>query len=209
MITIECSVQSSMQNFRHIVHLLSWHLDKKSPALVYISLFCWKRSILLSSIWFSSNNHFDCLASLTTYPLFSPTFSAAIYASKLFVFLVYWMRLPVLLPWIWMVIWAATWQNQQNECASSEDSDQPGIHPVCSESSLSAWRHLGSLATHWAHSEDSGQTGRMPRLIWVFAGRTHILLVLSCRGLFELILLAGDEGSVWYRRWWDSLKFNF
>ena len=24
--------------------------------------------------------------------------------------------------------WAATWQNQQNECASSEDSDQPG-HP--------------------------------------------------------------------------------
>ena len=26
------------------------------------------------------------------------------------------------------------------------------------------------------------QTGRMPRLIWVFAGRTLILLVLSCRG---------------------------
>ena len=25
-------------------------------------------------------------------------------------------------------IWAATWQNQQNECAPSEDSDQPG-HP--------------------------------------------------------------------------------
>ena len=24
--------------------------------------------------------------------------------------------------------WAATWQNQQSECASSEDSDQPG-HP--------------------------------------------------------------------------------
>ena len=47
-----------------------------------------------------------------------------------------------------------------------------GIHPVWSESSLSAWGKLGSLATHWAHSEDSGQTGRMPRLIWVFAGRT-------------------------------------
>ena len=27
-------------------------------------------------------------------------------------------------------------------------------------------------ATHWAHSEDC-QTGWMPRLIWVFAGRTH------------------------------------
>ena len=46
------------------------------------------------------------------------------------------------------------------------------IHQVWSESSLSAWRQLGSLATHWAHSEDSDQTGRMPRLIWVFAGRT-------------------------------------
>ena len=29
-----------------------------------------------------------------------------------------------------------------------------GIRPVCSESSLSACRKLGSLATHWAHSED-------------------------------------------------------
>ena len=52
-----------------------------------------------------------------------------------------------------------------------------GIHPVWSESSLSA--KLGPLATHWAHSEDSDQTGRMPRLILVFAGRTATLLVLS------------------------------
>ena len=36
-----------------------------------------------------------------------------------------------------------------------------GIRPVWSESSLSAWRKLGSLATHGAHSEDSDQTGRM------------------------------------------------
>ena len=49
-----------------------------------------------------------------------------------------------------------------------------GIRPVWSESSLSAWRKLGSIATHWAHSENSVQTGRMPRLIWVFAGRTVI-----------------------------------
>ena len=57
-----------------------------------------------------------------------------------------------------------------------------GIRPVWSESLLSAWRKLGSLATHWAHSEDSDQTGQMPRLIWVFAGHTLTLLVLSCRG---------------------------
>ena len=29
-----------------------------------------------------------------------------------------------------------------------------GIRPVWLESSLSAWGKLGSLATHWAHSED-------------------------------------------------------
>ena len=72
-----------------------------------------------------------------------------------------------------------------------------GICPVWSESSLSAWRNLGSLATHWAHSEDSDQTGRMPRLIhsedsdetgrmprliWVFTGRLVTLLILTCRG---------------------------
>ena len=43
-----------------------------------------------------------------------------------------------------------------------------GSRPFWSESSLSAWRKL----TQWAHSEDSDQTGEMPRLIWVFAGRT-------------------------------------
>ena len=57
-----------------------------------------------------------------------------------------------------------------------------GISPVWSESSLSAWRKLGSLATHWVHSKDSDQTGRMPRLIWVFAGRTVILLFLTWGG---------------------------
>ena len=53
--------------------------------------------------------------------------------------------------------WATTWQNQQNECAPSKDSDQP----VWSESSLSTWRKLWSLSSHWAHSEGSDQTGRM------------------------------------------------
>ena len=40
-------------------------------------------------------------------------------------------------------------------CMPSKDSDEPGIHPVWSESSLSAWRSIGSLTTHWEHSEDS------------------------------------------------------
>ena len=67
-------------------------------------------------------------------------------------------------------------------CVPSETQISLGIRPVWSESSLSAWRNLGSLATHWTHSEDSDQSGRMPRLIWVFAGRIVILLVLSWGG---------------------------
>ena len=70
--------------------------------------------------------------------------------------------------------WATSWQNQQNDCASAQ-SDQ------------------SSLRAHWiakdpsflhADSDDSDQTGRTPRLIWVFAGRTVILLVLSWGGSY-------------------------
>ena len=90
-----------------------------------------------------------------------------------------------------------------------------GIRPVWSESSLSAWRKLGSLATHWAHSEDSDQTGRMPRLIWVFAGRTATLLVLSCRGSimplvvsrFAEFLLVPEVDC--YLQLWQSLKIRY
>ena len=56
-----------------------------------------------------------------------------------------------------------------------------GIRLVWSESSLSAWRNLESLATHWAHSEDPDQTGQMPRLIWVFAGRKVHLPITRMR----------------------------
>ena len=59
-----------------------------------------------------------------------------------------------------------------------------GIRQVWSGSSLSMWRKLGSLATIWAHSEDSDQTWRLPKLIRVFTGHTVILLVLSCRDSF-------------------------
>ena len=59
-----------------------------------------------------------------------------------------------------------------------------GIRTVWSESSLCAqWIAQDPSFLH-ADSEDSDQTGRMPRLIWVFAGRTLILLVLSCRGSY-------------------------
>ena len=59
-----------------------------------------------------------------------------------------------------------------------------GIRQVWPESSLCAqWVAKDSSFLH-ADSEDSDQTGRMPRLIWVFAGRTVTLLVLSCCGSY-------------------------
>ena len=61
-----------------------------------------------------------------------------------------------------------------------------GICPVWSEPSLSAWRKLGFLATPWVHSEDSGQTGWMPRLILVFARRICHFVGFVMRWLISL-----------------------
>ena len=71
------------------------------------------------------------------------------------------------------------------------------ICPVWSESSLSAWRKFASLATHWAHSEDSDKTWRMTRLIRVFAGRTcQFVGVNTCvRTAKVLARLRGCAGS--------------
>ena len=101
----------------------------------------------------------------------------------------------------WCVLWngmlplkqakkATTWQNQQCGCVPSEDSYQPG-HPPSLISGFTVHRFL---ATHWAHSEDSDQTGRIPRLIWAFAGRTLILLVLSSRDSCKIWAVSREKG---------------
>ena len=60
-----------------------------------------------------------------------------------------------------------------------------GIRPVWSESSLFAqWIAKDPNFLH-TDSEDSDQTAWMPSLIWVFAGRTLTLLVLSCHGSYD------------------------
>ena len=75
-------------------------------------------------------------------------------------------------------IWAASWQSQQNEVRPAKTQISLAICPVWSESLLSASRKLGSLATHWAHSKDSDQTGRMP-FCWFCHDATHFCLVCS------------------------------
>ena len=70
------------------------------------------------------------------------------------------------------------------------------------QSSLSAWRNLRSLATHWAHNEDSDQTVWMPRLIWVFAGRTVTLWVLSCCGSLTGLFGGAMGGTRHFQNYW-------
>ena len=74
-----------------------------------------------------------------------------------------------------------------------EKTSKMNVHPAKTQISLGicpVWSG-SSLCTQWvakdpsflhADSEDSDQTGRMPRLIWVFAGRTTTLFVLSWGG---------------------------
>ena len=72
-----------------------------------------------------------------------------------------------------VAIWAASWQNQQNDMWAQQRLRSAWASAQSDQSLLFAWRKLGSLATHWAHSEGSDQTGR-------------ILLVLSWGSSFEL-----------------------
>ena len=71
-----------------------------------------------------------------------------------------------------MYTWATTWQNQQTKMCPQQRQISLHHRPVWSESLLSAWKQVRYLATHKADSDDTDQTGRMPGLIWVFAGDT-------------------------------------
>ena len=95
-------------------------------------------------------------------------------------------------------IWAASWQNQQMACHPAKTPISKGIRLVWSESSLSAWRNLGSLATHWAQRKDSDQTDLslswvqshfvgfvMRQLIWAVKGEKGFLIVLYGKRSFS------------------------
>ena len=70
------------------------------------------------------------------------------------------------------IIWAASWQNQQNGMCTQWRLRSAWASAQSDQSSLCAqWVAKDPSLLH-ADSEDSDQAGRMPRLIWVFAGRT-------------------------------------
>ena len=69
-------------------------------------------------------------------------------------------------------IWVSARQNLQNGMRAQRRLRSAWASAQSDQSSLSTWRKHGFSVTYWAHNEDSDQTGRMPRLIWVFLGRT-------------------------------------
>ena len=82
-------------------------------------------------------------------------------------------------PWIQNVIWkkflnwTAAWQNQQNDLCAQRRLRSALASAQSDQSSQSAWRNLGSLATYWVHCEDSVDAQADLSLRW---------LVMSCTG---------------------------
>ena len=74
--------------------------------------------------------------------------------------------------------WAAAWQYQQKWPVRPEKTQiSLGIRTDWWESSLCAQRVAKDPMFLHADNEDSDQIGLMPRLIWVFAGRTGLFVV--------------------------------
>ena len=92
-----------------------------------------------------------------------------------------------------MCNWAASWQNQQNGMCAQRRLRPAWASVQSDQSSLCAqWVAKDPSFLH-ADSEDSDQTGRMPRLIWVFAGGTchfvgfvtmRLVWLWRCVGIF-------------------------
>ena len=77
-------------------------------------------------------------------------------------------------------------------CALSEPSDQPG-YPFSLTRVFTFRMKKAKDFTHWAYSEDFDQTGWMPRLIWVFAGRTGHFVGFNMRRFIFILV-----GGVWF-----------
>ena len=91
------------------------------------------------------------------------------------------------MPWF---IWAAAWQNQQNDCALSEDSDQPGHPPslitaVCCVLNVS----LRTQAFFIRTAKTLIRLGGCPDWSEYSLGTHAILLVLSWGGSFSFAML--------------------
>ena len=84
-------------------------------------------------------------------------------------------------------IWATSWQNQQNDCTPSEDSDQPGHPPslirVFTVRMKKAWVFSYPLSTQWRLWSDWADAQADLSLRWAhghFAGFVMRRLIFDC-----------------------------
>ena len=81
--------------------------------------------------------------------------------------------------WIEMVYLSRSWQNQQNGMFAQRRRWSAWASAQSDQSSQTVWRKLGLPIERTVKTD---QTGWMPRLIWVFAGRTCHFIGLSWGG---------------------------
>ena len=78
--------------------------------------------------------------------------------------------------------WRCAQRRLRSAWANAKTQISLGIRPVWSESSPTAWRKLGSSATHWVHSEDSADAQADLSLRWAhshFVGFVILRLIYS------------------------------
>ena len=86
--------------------------------------------------------------------------------------------------------------------APNKDSDQPEYPPSLIRDFTVCMKKPWDLAIQWVHSKDSDQTGRTPRLIWVFAGRIGHFIGFVVQRLKSYLLdycRETDQVGIW---WW-------
>ena len=126
----------------------------------------------------------------------------------------YWNRLKTIV---------LVWLSEQRHDKPNKMSVRPaktqislGIRPVWSGSSLSAWRNLGSLATHWAHSEDWSDWADAQadlRLRWA---HTHCVCFVMSRLISNLRNITSNANQIrqkqtakFFKQYWCQKNAKF
>ena len=88
--------------------------------------------------------------------------------------------------WFLIIIWAPMWENVPADVHPMKTWFSLRISAVWLESLLSVWRNIASFTIQYVLSEDSGQTARMHKLIWIFTGHV-IRYIFWCCGSYYLL----------------------
>ena len=109
-------------------------------------------------------------------------------------------------------IWAAAQQNQQNDLCTQWILRSTWASAQSDQSLLLAWRSIGSLAAHWAHSNDwsdwvDAQAGDLSlhwthrSFCWFCHVAAHIVISTLCLLMARFPLFTSST-------WLDQLKMN-